>query len=117
MKVTETVAIAYAIVGWIAVYGRLSLRQVAALTRVNKLTAKRICVALVKSGILRSVRGRRGGFVLTARPEETLLYDINQTFDLSSFVPEGATADRMRTVHTVADLLVLNNEIFEKMSF
>ncbi len=56
--------------------GSLSVSQIAKKEKISTSYLEQILNALKKKGLVKSVRGPRGGYVLTKKPAETTLQDL-----------------------------------------
>jgi len=59
----------------------VSVREAASVLGVSDNHLSKVCQRLQKAGILKAVRGPRGGFILTSPPETITLLDVYEAVD------------------------------------
>ncbi len=85
--------------------GAVSLKEISERQNISRQYLEQIFNQLVKAGLVRSIRGKNGGYVLAKSPEETYASDIifllegGIEFDVKGDVVESdAISDFLRTI-------------------
>ncbi|HDH97612.1 MAG TPA: Rrf2 family transcriptional regulator [Deltaproteobacteria bacterium] len=61
--------------------GRITIKEMAEITQASEAHLSKVFQRLAKSGLVRSIRGPKGGFELAKSPEEITLLDIYKAIE------------------------------------
>ena len=61
--------------------GRITIKEMAEITQASEAHLSKVFQRLAKSGLVRSIRGPKGGFELAKNPEEITLLDIYKAIE------------------------------------
>lgn len=87
IQVSEAVSLALHGLGLlVSRKGRISIREMAAVMGVSEAHLAKVFQRLSKGGLVRSMRGPGGGFVLAKAPSEVTLYEV---YSLIEGEPDG----------------------------
>ena len=82
MRVSKTEEYGLRLVVDLAVHGgQLSIRELAECEGLPETTVAKVVARLREAGVVHATRGRNGGYVLAASPEETTLATVLAAFD------------------------------------
>lgn len=89
LKISEAASLAMHALGYLAKRedGPVTSREIATRFEISEAHLAKVMQRLVKVGLLRSVRGPKGGFILNRRPESVNLLEIFEAIE-GPFEPE-----------------------------
>ena len=85
--------------------GSLSVSQIAKKEGISLPYLEQILNALKKKGLVKSVRGPQGGYVLAKKPAQITLEDLFYTLENKSFLEPNGTADPREDEISIANLI------------
>ena len=86
--------------------GPLHVKEIASRNRISPQYLEQLMTRLVKQGLVRAVRGQKGGFVLARPPQETALIEVLEALEgplaiVESMPPDSALTEFAATAEAM----------------